>query len=61
LWDINAVEWTQAAIDNGYRSRIREEFEILGLVKQGWLTGLGGAPFGSTGFITNCPPVMRLL
>ncbi|MDD5275166.1 MAG: hypothetical protein PHR16_03675 [Methylovulum sp.] len=61
LWDINAVEWTPAAIDSGYRSRVREEFEILGLVHQGWLTGPGGVKFGSTGFIVNCPPVMRLL
>jgi len=61
LWDVNAVEWTPDAIKKGYRSRVRDEFEILGLVKQGWLTGPGGATFGSTGFIVNCPPVMRLL
>lgn len=61
LWDINVGEWTQEAIKRGYRSRVREEFEILGLVKQGWLTGPGGSVFGSTGFIVNCPPVMRLL
>jgi hypothetical protein len=61
LWDVNAAEWTKDAIDKGYRSRVLGEFEILGLVQQGWLTGPGGAKFGSTGFIVNCPPVMRLL
>jgi hypothetical protein len=61
LWDVNAAEWTQDAIAKGYRSRVLGEFELLGLVLQGWLTGPGGAKFGSTGFIVNCPPVMRLL
>ncbi|WP_162909567.1 hypothetical protein [Aggregatilinea lenta] len=61
LWDVNAGEWTQAAIDNGYRSRLTEEFAILGFVQQGWVTGPGGAPFGSTGLLVNCPVVMRLL
>ncbi len=61
LWDLNAGEWTQAAIDNGYRARVTEEFQILGLVQQGWITGPGGSAFGSTGFVINCPPVFRLL
>jgi hypothetical protein len=37
------------------------EFYILGLVEHSFLTGAGGAPFGSTGFIVNCPIVQRLL
>jgi hypothetical protein len=61
LWDFNAAEWTKEAIDKGYRSRVIEEFQILGLVEQGWLTGPGGADFGSTGFIVNCPIVFRFL
>ena len=61
LWDLNVGEWTQEAIDNGYRSRLIEEFQILGFVQQGWITGPGGAPYGSTGIIVNCPIVMRLL
>lgn len=61
LWDINAAQWTQEAIDNGYRSRLTEEFAILGFVQKGWLTGPGGAEFGSTGFIVNCPIVYRFL
>jgi len=61
LWDVNLGEWTQAAIDNGYRSRLTEEFAILGFVEKGWVTGPGGAPYGSTGIIVNCPIVSRFL
>lgn len=61
FWDLNAGEWTADAIANDYRSRVREEFEILGYVRRGFLTGPGGAPFGSTGLIINCSIVQRLL
>jgi hypothetical protein len=61
LWDANIYEWTQNAITNGYRSQLREEFQILGLAERGFLTGPGGAPFGSTGIIINCPIAQRLL
>jgi len=61
LWDLNPVVWTQEAIDAGYRSRVTEEFFILGLVQDGHLTGLGGGAFGSVGIIVNCPVVFRFL
>jgi hypothetical protein len=61
LWDFNIFEWTQDAIAMGYRSQLREEFQILDFVERGFLTGPGGAPFGSVGFINNCPIVQRLL
>ena len=61
LWDLNLGEWTQEAIDNGYRSRLFEEFSILGMVERGFITGPGGAPYGSSGIIINCPIVQRLL
>jgi hypothetical protein len=61
LWDLNLGEWTQEAIDNGYRSRMTEEFAILGMVERGFLTGPGGSPYGSAGIIINCPIVQRLL
>jgi hypothetical protein len=59
-WDANLYEWTQAAINSGYRGQLREEFNILTLVQDGLLTGPGGAPFGSAGFTINCPVVIRL-
>jgi len=61
LWDLNPVVWTEEAIANGYRSRVTEEFFILGLVQRGWVTGLGGGEFGSVGIIVNCPVMFRFL
>jgi hypothetical protein len=61
LWDFNLGFWTDEAIENGYRSRVIEEFQILGLVEQGWITGPDGGAYGSIGVIVNCPIVMRLL
>lgn len=61
LWDLNVGAWTQEAIDKGYRSRMIEESQYLGMVQRGFITGPGGAPFGSTGFIVNCPVVFRFL
>lgn len=61
LWDMNLGEWTQAAIDNGYRSRLIDEFQYLGMAEQGWITSPEGEPFGSSGVIINCPVVFRFL
>ncbi|MGA3241516.1 MAG: hypothetical protein ABSG03_35085 [Bryobacteraceae bacterium] len=59
-WDANLFTWTQAAINNGYRGQLREEFQVLTYVQNGFLTGLAGAAFGSAGFSINCPIVQRL-
>jgi hypothetical protein len=59
-WDANFFEWTQDAINNGFRGQLREEFQILTFVQDGLLTGQGGAAFGSSGFSINCPIVQRL-
>ena len=61
LWDFNLGEWTATAITKGYRSRVNEEFQILGLVQRGFITGPAGAKWGSTGIIVNCPIVHRFL
>jgi hypothetical protein len=61
LWDLNIGEWTQEAIDNGYRSRLTGEFDILGMVVRGFVTGPGGGSYGSSGVIINCPIVHRFL
>jgi hypothetical protein len=60
IWDANLFEWTQEAIDKGFRGQLREEFQILTFVQDGLLTGPGGKPFGSFGFSINCPIVIRL-
>ena len=61
LWDLNLGEWTDEAVEHGYRSRITDEFTWLGMAVRGFVTGPGGKPYGSTGIIINCPPVARLL
>ena len=61
LWDVNVGVWTEDAIRKNYRSRVSEEFQILALAEGGFITGLGGAPYGSAGFIVNCPIVFRFL
>jgi hypothetical protein len=61
LWDFNLGEWTPEAVTNGYRSRMTDEFQILGMVARGFVTGPGGKPYGSTGIVVNCPIVQRLL
>jgi hypothetical protein len=61
MWDVNPAVWTQRAIELGYRSRMTEEFAILGMVQKGFVTGLNGRPFGSVGFVVNCPIVYRFL
>lgn len=59
LWDLNAYQWTPQSISLGYRSRLTEEFQILSFAERGFITGIGGAPFGSQGSIINCPIVHR--
>ena len=61
LWDFNLGVWTDDAVAKGYRSRVNEEFQILGLVARGFITGPGGKPWGSTGLIVDCPIVHRFL
>lgn len=61
LWDVNMGEWTQQAIDRGWRSRVIDEFQILAMVEAGVITAPGGGKYGSSGFIVNCPIVFRFL
>ena len=61
LWDLNPYVWTEEAVQAGYRSRLSEEFDILGKVEKGWMTGLDGGEFGSIGALVNCPIVFRFL
>ena len=61
LWDVNVGEWTEQSIALGFRSRLTDEFQILTFVANGFVTGPGGAEYGSAGFIVNCPIVFRFL
>jgi hypothetical protein len=59
-WDAQIYQWTQDAINKGYRGQLREEFQILTFVQDGLLTAPGGAPFTTSHFSINCPIVQRL-
>lgn len=61
LWDMNLGMWTNESISKGYRSRMIEEFQILGMAQKGWITGPAGGPFGSVGIVVNCPIAYRFL
>src|SRR5438132_2173037 len=60
VWDANVYEWTEDAIDKGYRGLLTEEFRILKLASDGYITGPNGAPFGSAGPVIVCGVAARL-
>lgn len=60
-WDINLGYWTKEAVDLGYVARVTDEFQILKLVQEGWITGPNGAAYGSIGIVVNCPIIERAL
>ena len=60
VWDANIYEWTEEAIEKGYRGLLTEEFRILKLARDGYITGPNGAPFGSAGPVIICGVAARL-
>jgi hypothetical protein len=60
VWDANVYEWTEEAIEKGYRGLLTEEFRILKLARDGYITGPGGAPYGSFGPVIICGVAARL-
>jgi len=61
MWDINLGQWSPDAVRRGYRSRLIDEFQLLGFVRRGHITGPDGARYGSVGIRVNCPIVHRFL
>ncbi len=57
LWDAQFGEWSKKAIDGKLNTRQTDENQILNLAatRSDLLTGPGGAPYGSVGFVINCP------
>ena len=52
------VEHDQRA---AYRGQVTEEFHILQLARDGYITGLNGGRFGSAGFVIVCGVAARLV
>lgn len=59
LWDAQIGEWTAKAIRLGLNTRQMDENQILNLAatRPDLLTGVGGAPYGASGFVINCPVI----
>ena len=57
MWDIHLAQWTAAAVSGGLNVRQTSFPKALKQVTNGLATGPGGAPFGPSGFIVNCPVV----
>ncbi|MGI8827359.1 MAG: hypothetical protein ACR2JC_17300 [Chloroflexota bacterium] len=57
LWDAQVGVWTPSAIARKLNRRQRDENQILELAVKGLITGPNGAPYGSAGFVINCPVI----
>jgi len=59
LWEAQFSQWTAKAIRLGLNKRQTDEFQILNLAasRPDLLTGLEGAPYGSTNVLINCPVI----
>ncbi len=57
LWDAQFGEWSKLAIDGKLNTRQMDENQILNIAatRPDLLTGPMGAPYGSVGFVINCP------
>ncbi|HEX4018219.1 MAG TPA: FHA domain-containing protein [Frankiaceae bacterium] len=54
-WDVHFAEWTKAAVDGGVRVELQSTDEVDLWVGMKMVTGPGGAKFGPSGFVVNCP------
>lgn len=61
LWNFNLHAWTNFSIENGIRTRLTGEFEVLGMAAAGYATNPDGTPLSDAGIVNNCPIVHRFL
>lgn len=60
LWDVHLAEWTAPVVAAGQNLLQTDVGTVEGLISDGFVTGPGGARFGASGFIVNCPIVTLL-
>ncbi len=60
LWELYLGAWTDQAAKAGSVKLLISATDVLQDVTQGLITGPGGAAFGSTGILINCPVVAIL-
>ncbi|OQV09875.1 hypothetical protein CLAIMM_13953 [Cladophialophora immunda] len=61
LWNFNLYAWTNYSMENGIRTRLTGEFEVLGMAAAGYVTNPDGTPLSDAGIVNNCPIVHRFL
>ncbi|KIW86458.1 hypothetical protein Z517_01856 [Fonsecaea pedrosoi CBS 271.37] len=61
LWNFNLYAWTNFSIENGIRTRLTGEFEVLGMAAAGYVTNPDGTELSDAGIVNNCPIVHRFL
>ncbi|EON64669.1 hypothetical protein W97_03902 [Coniosporium apollinis CBS 100218] len=61
LWNFQLWAWTDYSIENGIRTRLTGEFEVLGMAAAGYVTDPDGGPLSDAEIINNCPIVHRFL
>jgi hypothetical protein len=54
------AQWTSAAIQRGYRSRLTDAIRIADMASKGFIKSLDGGDLRAVGFIVNCPVVYRV-
>lgn len=59
LWDVHLAQWSAQAVAAGTNSRQTEFAAVEQLAEKGTITGPGGAAFGPSGFIVDCPIVSQ--
>jgi len=60
LWDVHLAEWTARVVAAKQNLLQTDVGTVEGLISEGLVTGPGGARFGASGFIVNCPIVALL-
>ncbi|KAK3621122.1 hypothetical protein LTR56_022986 [Elasticomyces elasticus] len=61
LWNFELFTWTKYSIENGIRTRLTAEFEVLGMAAAGYVTDPNGDALSDAKIINNCPIVYRYL
>jgi hypothetical protein len=62
IWRLFPVKWTEAAIKNGYRTKLTGAIDIENAGAKGIVETIaeGGGPPKAVGFLVNCPVVYRI-
>jgi hypothetical protein len=60
IWRLFPVQWTEAAIEAGYRTRLTNAIDIENAGAKGIVESIEGGPPKAVGFLVNCPVVYRI-